>query len=78
MSSKFPFPHDLHVYVVADDHSEVAYYARDKKKYRRERKIGMQTWQDTIEQQIDSDLFYFIVACLERRKRRTHGLVGMG
>ena len=76
--SSFPFPHDLQVYVVADDHSEVAYYARDKKKYKRERKIGTQTWQDTIEQQIDSDLFYFIVACLGRRKRGVGGLVGMG
>ena len=76
--SSFPFPHDLQVYVVADDHSEVAYYSRDKKKYKRERKIGTQTWQDTIEQQIDSDLFYFVIACIQRRKRGAGGLVGMG
>ena len=76
--SSFPFPHDLHVYVVADDNFETAYYAYDKKKYKRIRKIGTQTWQDTIEQQIDSDLFYFVVACIQRRKRGVGGLVGMG
>ena len=76
--SSFPFPHDLHVYVIADDQLEVAYYAYNKKKYKRERKIGTQTWQDTIEQQIDSDLFYFVVAYMERRKKADHGLVGMG
>ena len=76
--SSFPFPHDLQVHVIADDRFEVAYYARDKKKYKRIRKIGTQTWQDTIEQEVDSGLFYFVVACIERRKKASRGMVGMG
>lgn len=75
---QYPFPYDLQVHVIADDRFEVAYYAYNKKKYKRIREIATQTWQDTEAQEVDSGLFFFVVACIERRKRGTRGLVGMG
>lgn len=72
---QYPFPHDLKVCVVADDRFEIALYAHDGKKYRRVREIANQTWHDTQAQEITSDHFYMLVACIERRKRGTSGLV---
>jgi hypothetical protein len=78
LSSEFPFPYDVQVHVVAGDRFEVALYARDKKKYRRVRELGIQSWQDAPEQEITADHFYMLVACIQRRKRGTRGLVGLG
>ena len=78
MSSQFPFPHDLYVYVLSDDKFETAYYSHDRKKYKRVREIGLQTWEDAVEQEIDGDLFWTIVACFDRQRRERRGLVGMG
>jgi hypothetical protein len=66
--SQFPFAHDNRVHIVADDRFEVAYYARDGLKYKRVRDVERQTWEDTIEQEIDSDSFWMIVACIELAK----------
>ena len=76
--SSFPFPHDLHVYIIADDDVEVAYYSRDKGKYKRVRKLGEQTWQDTWEIRIDDATFWMVLACVEGIRSERHGLVGMG
>lgn len=66
MSIQFPFPHDGYVYVLSDDRFEVAYYSRGYRKFKRVREIGLQNWNDTLEQEIDRDLFWFVVACVER------------
>ena len=76
--SSFPFPHDLHVYILGDNNYETAYYVHDRKKYKRVREIGHQGWEDTIEQEISSDLFWMVVACFEHQRSERHGLVGMG
>uniref|UniRef100_A0A6H1ZX28 Uncharacterized protein n=1 Tax=viral metagenome TaxID=1070528 RepID=A0A6H1ZX28_9ZZZZ len=75
MPREFPFPHQGPVSIVADDRFEVAYYARDYLKFKRVREIGTQTWQDTIEQEIDQDHFWMVRACIERGKLARHGLV---
>ena len=76
--SSFPFPHDLRVHVIADDDYEVAYYSRDKQKYKRTRLIGWQTWQDTQEIEIDDATFWMVLACIEGVRSERHGLVGLG
>lgn len=73
--SSFPFPHDAQVCVIADDRFEVAYYARGYCKYKRIREIGLQTWSDVPEQEIDHDHFWMVVACIERGKVARNGLV---
>lgn len=73
--SSFPFPHDARVFVIADDRFEVAYYAHGHLKFKRVREIGLQTWLDVPEQEIDGDHFWMAVACLERGKVARHGLV---
>lgn len=70
LMSQYPFPHDLKVYVIGDDHYETAYYAYQKRKYKRQRKLGEQTWQDTTPIEIDGDDFWLAVACIERVKVR--------
>ena len=64
----YPFPHDARVYVVADNRFEVAYYARGYQKYKRVREIAYQMWSETVEQEIDHDHFWMVVACIERAK----------
>lgn len=71
----FPFPHDARVYIVADDYYEVAYYSRGNRKYKRIRRLGQQTWQQTGEQQIDHDHFWMVAACIERGKVVRNGMV---
>lgn len=75
MAPRFPFPYDLKVYVIADDNYEVAYYSLSYLKYKRVRHIGYQTWEETTEQEIDTDHFWMVVACIERAKVVRHGLV---
>lgn len=75
MAAPFPFPHDTPVHIVADDNFEVAYYARGYLKYKRVRQIASQGWQDTIEQQVDLDEFWLVVACIEKGRVGRCGLV---
>lgn len=74
MPPQFPFPHDAHVYVVADDRFEVAYYARGYCKFKRVREIAHQTWQDTVEHEIDQGHFWMVCACIERGKLARYGM----
>lgn len=75
MPSRFPFPHQGRVFVVADDRFEVAYYARDYCKFKRIREIACQTWQETVEQEIDQDHFWMVAACVEWGKLARNALV---
>lgn len=75
MSSAYSFPHQGRVYVIADDLCEVAYYACGYMKYKRVRQLGLQTWEEAIEQEIDSDHFWMVVACIERGKLVRDGMV---
>ena len=75
MTPRYPFPHQGRVHVVADDHFEVAYYARNYRKYKRIRQIGLQTWEEAIEQEIDNDHFWMVAACVERGKLVRNGMV---
>lgn len=75
MPPVYPFSHQGRVLVVADDRFEVAYYARDYLKYKRVREIGLQTWEEAIEQEIDSDHFWMVAACIERGKLVRDGMV---
>jgi len=74
VSSRFPFPHQGRVFVIADDRFEVAYYARDYCKFKRVRELGSQTWQETIEQEITQDHFWMVAACIERGRTVARGL----
>lgn len=74
MSSPFSFPHQGRVFVLADDRFEIAYYARDYCKFKRVRELGLQTWQDTVEQEIDQDHFWTVCACIERGKVVRYGM----
>lgn len=65
----YNFEHDSPVYLVSDGVYEVAYYARNYCKFKRVRELARQEWADTIEQQVDSDVFWMVVACIQRRKR---------
>jgi hypothetical protein len=64
---QFSFPHDGPIRVVADDRYEVAYYRRNYLCYKRVRELGLQTWQETTEQEIDHDHFWMMAACIERK-----------
>ena len=75
MSPLYPFPQQGRIYVVADDRFEVAYYSHDSRKCKRVRELGLQAWSDTIEQEIDADHFWMVVACIERGKMVRDGLV---
>ncbi len=75
MPSDLPFPHQGRFFIIADDRFEVAYYARDYMKYKRVRQLGLQTWEDAVEQEIDNDHFWMVVACVERGKMVRDGLV---
>ena len=66
---KYPFLHNGHVYIVEDDKYQVAYYVRDRLKYKRIRSIASQEWENTIEQSICNDIFWMVVACIERKGR---------
>jgi hypothetical protein len=67
---KYPFPHDLRVYVIGDDRFETAYYSYRQQKYKRQRRIAEQTWEDTVPIEIDNEDFLFAVACVERVRVR--------
>lgn len=71
----FPFPHDQRVFIVADDRFEVAYYARGYQKYKRVRELGLQSWLDVPEQEIDHDHFWMVAACIERGKAARNGIL---
>jgi hypothetical protein len=64
---RVPFPHDGPIRIVADDNFEVAYYALGWQKYKRIRQLGIQTWQETIPQEITRDEFWMVAACIERK-----------
>lgn len=66
MKTKYPFPHDAKVFLVSDTEFEIVYYSRGYQKYKRIRERETQTWEDTIEQEISLDMFWFIVACVEK------------
>jgi len=70
---KFPFAHDNRIHLVADDRFQVAYYARGGGKYKRVRDTTRQEWRDTIEQEVDSDSFWMVVACIELAKFSNRG-----
>jgi len=61
--------------VISDTRFAVAYYARGEKKYKRVKELGCQAWKDTVEQEIDDDHFWMVVACIERGKAARDGLV---
>lgn len=65
----YNFEHDSPVYLIYDGVYEVAYYARNYRKFKRVREVARQEWTDTTEQQVDSDVFWMIVACIQRRKK---------
>jgi len=67
---RYPFDYDLNVYVVGDDHIETAYYTWQKQPYKRTRKRGEQTWQQTTPVKIGSDEFWMIVACIDLARLR--------
>lgn len=69
---------DLPPTVVSDERFEVALFTRDGKKYRAVRELDKQTWRQAKVEEITSDHFYMIVACVQRRKKGTRGLVGLG
>jgi hypothetical protein len=60
------FPGGTREYLVFDDVLEIKYYARNGRKFKRVRVIASQEWKDTVEQEIDNDEFWMIVACIER------------
>ena len=68
--TEYTFAHDGPMYVISDDQFEVVYYSRDKRKFKRIRKIGKQAWEETIEQEVADGVFWMIVACAERSSRR--------
>jgi hypothetical protein len=65
---RFPFPYDIKVYVIGDDRCETAYYTYQKQAYKRTRKLGEQTWQDTAPIPIDRAEFWMTVACIDRMR----------
>lgn len=65
---EFPFPYDGRVHLICDERFQIAYYARGYLKYKRVRDTTRQTWKDTIEEEVDSDAFWMVVACIERAK----------
>lgn len=73
--TSFPFSYDTRVYVIADEHFEVAYYAHNGRKYKRTRAIGLQDWSEAKEEEIDRDHFWMVVACIERGKVARNGMV---
>jgi hypothetical protein len=66
---KYPFEHDGPVFILGDDNSETAYYARDGKKYKRICQPLWKGWEHTREQEIDPDTWWMVVACIERKPR---------
>lgn len=64
--TEYTFAHDGPVYLISDDHFEVAYYSRDKRKFKRIRKITSCGWKDTIELEVADGVFWMIVACVEK------------
>ena len=67
--SKYTFAHDGPVYLISDDRFEVVYYSRDKRTFKRVRRIGRQAWEETIEQKVAGGVFWMMVACAERSSR---------
>jgi hypothetical protein len=65
---QYPFPHHGPVYTIYDHEFEVAYYVRNRKKYRRVRHAPTQKWEDVPEHLIDNDTFWCGVAIAERVK----------
>lgn len=65
---QFPFKHDSRIHLITDERFQIAYYARGYLKYKRVRDIRRQAWKDTIEEEVDSDSFWMVVACIERAK----------
>lgn len=76
--SSFNLPSEGPVYFIHDDRFEVALYSHDGKKYRAVRELSGQTWEEAEKKEITSEHFYMLVACVERRKKGTRGLVGLG
>lgn len=75
MSPQFSFPYQGRVLVAGDDRFEIAYYARGYCKYKRTRELGVQTWEETVEVEIDQDHFMMIAACIERGRVTRRGMV---
>lgn len=67
--SQYPFKHDGPVFEILDDDYDVVYYARDGKKYKRVRHFLNQTWEETTEIPVPSDVWWMTVACIERKAR---------
>ncbi len=66
---QFTFPHNGPVYMIYDDHFEIAYYAREGKKYRRVRNIERQPWRETAEREVDNETFWMVIRMVELRGR---------
>lgn len=63
--SEYTFAHDGPVYVSKHNDFDVAYYARDGKKYKRWRYVPGGQWNDANEQEITDDMFWMAIACIE-------------
>jgi len=66
----YPFEYDLNVYVAADDHFETAYYTHQKKAYKRTRRRGQETWEQTTPVEIGKDEFWMVVGCISLVRER--------
>jgi hypothetical protein len=67
--TRFQFRHDGPVYLAVGDTFETAYYSRDKRKYKRTKRIGNDRWEHAHEETISDDHFWMMVACIERKPR---------
>jgi hypothetical protein len=67
--SRFTFKHDSKVYLAVGDKFETAYYSRDKRKYKRTKRIGLDRWEHAPEIPVTDDHFWMVVACIERKPR---------
>lgn len=66
---KYPFSHNGPVFTVSDDDFEVAYYSRDGHKYKRIRRPQFESFDEVNEQEINHDVFWMVIACIERSRR---------
>lgn len=64
---EYPFEHKGPVHLASTDNYEHAYYYRDGKFYTCYRQAPLWRWEIGAEKEIEQDIFWMTVACIERK-----------